>query len=164
MTLCWSWGNTLVIWVRWMLYGTTIRQKFIEYCHMLCIHSGLISYIEYIVSFNGVTDIHGRVVNASGSFGGSRCKVFSGAILDTMQYTTFRKGLYLSECLPRVNGEDLFVSASWGRTGGQRLAWEWLRSEGQIQSNYRKTTLRLVPSKNKFHCREAISPLSDLTL
>lgn len=146
-------------------------QKFIEHCHMLCIHSGLISYIEYIISFNRVTDIQyfialeGDAVQPSYALiWGSRCKVFSGAILDTMQYTTFQKGLFLSECLPRVNGEDLFVSASWGRTGGQRLAWEWWRSEGQIQSNYRKTTFWLVPSKNKFHSKEAISPLSDLTI
>ncbi|ROI74431.1 Stanniocalcin-1 [Anabarilius grahami] len=76
---------------------------------------GLISYIEYIISFNRVTDIQyfialeGDAVRPSYALiWGSRCKVFSGAILDTMQYTTFQKGLFLSECLPRVNGEDLF--------------------------------------------------------
>lgn len=132
---------------------------------MLCILSGLISYIEYMVSFNGVTDIQyfialegdARAVNLGQSDFPSHSRHY--AIYNVLE----------RPISPRVNGENLFCKCFLGkfrfaRSGGQRLAWEWLRSEGQIQSNYRKTTFRLVPSKNKFLSKEAISPLSVLTV
>lgn len=97
-----------------MLYGTTIMQKFIEHCHMLCIHSGLISYIENIISFNRVTDIQyfialeGDAVQPSYALvWGSRCKVFSGAIL--RHYAIYN----VSE---RPVSLRVFTQGEWGRS------------------------------------------------
>ncbi len=143
-----------------MLYGTTIMQTLSKVYRALphAVYTFRVNQLyrvyrvyTYIVSFNRVIDIlYFKALLLMRLIWGSHCKV-SGAILDTMQYTTFQKGLFLSECLPSANGEDLckcFLGKfRLAKTGGQFLPWDRLRSDGQIQSNYHKTTFWLYRPK-----------------
>lgn len=115
-----------------VLYGTTIIvQK--RHCHLLCILCRVNNRLLLTVIFSALKKIclsWGENISTS-SISKHRsknrhCKVFSGAILDTMQYTMFMKRpIFLSKSVyPAWKSRHLCLSASWRSEDKPRLeAW-----------------------------------------